>query len=81
MSKWEKLINELYSKNPNIRFEEARKILVKLGYIMYETKGGSSHVTFRRSGCLPITLPRHGHIKKAYVEIIRRAYEEATHAE
>lgn len=81
MSKWEKLIKELYSQNPNIRFDEVKKILENLGYVMFETRGGSSHVTFRKHGCMPITLPRHGNIKKAYIEIIKRAYEEASYYE
>ena len=29
---------------------------------------GSSHYTFRKAGCQPITIPRHEPIKKVYVE-------------
>ena len=41
-----------------------------------ETKGGSSHVTFRKEGKMPITIPRHGKIKKVYVMLVRKAVEE-----
>ena len=32
MSKWDKLINKLYSNNSELRFDEISKILYKLGY-------------------------------------------------
>ena len=32
MSKWDKLINKLYSTNSELRFDEISKILYNLGY-------------------------------------------------
>lgn len=81
MSKWEKLIKKLYNIKSDVRFDEIQKILESIGYVMIETKGGSSHVTFRKPNCFPITVPRHGIIKKAYVELVKKAYEEATNHE
>jgi hypothetical protein len=37
--------------------------------------GGSSHKTFRKAGCYPITIPQHEPIKKTYVEMVRDIVE------
>lgn len=37
---------------------------------------GSSHYTFRKEGCRPITIPKHEPIKKIYVERVKRIVEE-----
>ena len=42
---------------------------------MKQPKGGGSHYTFRKPGCMPITIPRHEPIKKAYVEMVREVVE------
>ena len=76
MSKWDKLINKLYSNNIELRFDELEKILYNLGYEARETRGGSSHITFRKKNKTSITIPRHGKIKKAYVLLIRAIFEE-----
>ena len=39
---------------------------------MNAPKGGSSHYTFRKAGCQPITIPKHEPIKKVYVEIVKQ---------
>ena len=38
-------------------------------------KGGSSHYTFRKSGCQPITIPKYEPIKKVYVEMVKQIVE------
>jgi len=38
-------------------------------------RGGSSHYTFRKAGCMPITIPKHEPIKKVYVEMVRDIVE------
>lgn len=73
MSKWQKLLERLYCIDPSLRYEELAKILIAYGYHASETGGGSSHVTFRKKGRNPITIPRHNPIKKAYIEIVRDA--------
>lgn len=45
------------------------------GYKMNAPRSGSSHYTFRKSGCQPITIPKHEPIKKVYVELVRQVVE------
>ena len=40
-------------------------------------RSGSSHYTFKKSGCMPITIPKHEPIKKVYVEMVREIVESA----
>ena len=75
MSKWDKLLARIYSLSKDLRFEELRKVLESYGYQMYAPRGGSSHCTFRKAGCQPITIPKHEPIKKIYVEMIRQVVE------
>ena len=42
---------------------------------MNAPRSGSSHYTFRKSGCNPITIPKHEPIKKVYVEIVKQDVE------
>ncbi len=42
---------------------------------MVAPKGGSSHYTFRKPGCQPITIPKHEPIKKVYVEMVKQVVE------
>ena len=44
-------------------------------YVMNAPKGGSSHYTFRKAGCQPITIPKHEPIKKVYVEMVKQIVE------
>ena len=75
MSKWDKLLNKICSLAKDIRFDELRKVLESYGYIMNAPRSGSSHYTFRKQGCQPITIPKHEPIKKVYVEMVRRIVE------
>lgn len=59
----------------DLRFAELRKVLESYGYEMHSPRGGSSHYTFRKQGCRPITIPKHEPIKKIYVEMVRRIVE------
>ena len=42
---------------------------------MKAPRSGSSHYTFRKPGCMPITIPKHEPIKKIYVEMVRDVVE------
>ena len=75
MSKWDKLLARICSLAKDLRFEELRKVLESYGYVMTSPKSGSSHYTFRKQGCQPITIPKHEPIKKVYVEMVRRIVE------
>ena len=72
MSQWDKLLERLHSLDSDLRFEELKKILKRYGYIMNAPKSGSSHCTFRKSGCMRITIPNH---KKIYIEMVRDIVE------
>ena len=75
MSKWDKLLMKILSLSKDLRFNELRKVLESYGYVMNVPKGGSSHYTFRKSGCQPITIPKHEPIKKVYVEMVKEIGE------
>ena len=75
MSKWDKLITRICNLSKDLRFDELRKVLESYGYEMNAPKGGSSHCTFRKQGCMPITIPKHEPIKKVYVEMVRQIVE------
>ncbi len=75
MSQWDKLIARIYNLSKDLRFEELRKVLISYGYKMNSPRSGSSHYTFRKHGCMPITIPKHEPIKKVYVEMVRQVVE------
>lgn len=59
MSKWDKLITRICNLSKDLRFDELRKVLESCGYEMNAPRSGSSHYTFRKQGCAPITIPKH----------------------
>lgn len=75
MSKWDKLLEKIGSLSKDMRFNELRKVLESYGYEMHQPKEGSSHCTFRKEGCRPITIPRHEPVKKVYVEMVKEVIE------
>ena len=75
MSQWEKLLQKILKLSQEVRFEELKKILEHYGYEMMSPRGGSSHYTFRKNGCNPITIPKHKPIKKIYVEMVKEVVE------
>ena len=75
MSKFDKLIKEILSMSKDLRFAELRKVLEFYGYTMESPRGGSSHYTFRKSGCYPITIPKHEPIKRVYVQKVKEIVE------
>ena len=82
MSKWDKLLTRICALSKDLRFDVLRKVLESYGYVMNVPKGGSSHYTFRKDGCQPITIPKHEPIKKVYVEMVKQIVEsEAVNGE
>ena len=75
MSKWEKLLQKILSLSKDMRFDELRPVLESYGYEMNAPRGGSSHYTFRKDGCQPITIPKHEPIKKVYVQMVKEIVE------
>ena len=75
MSKWDKLLAKICSLSKELRFKELCKVMESYGYVMKVPKSGSSHYTFRKPGCPPITIPKHEPIKKVYVEMVKQIIE------
>jgi len=75
MSQWEKLLSKILTLSKDMRFAELKKVLEYYGYQMNSPKSGSSHYTFRKSRCCPITIPKHEPIKKIYVEMVKEIVE------
>lgn len=75
MSKWDKLLARICTLSKDIRFDELRRVLENYGYEMNAPRSGSSHYTFRKKGCMPITIPKHEPIKKVYVEMVKQIVE------
>ena len=75
MSQFDKLLDRIRKLDKNMRFDELRKVLEHYGYEMHSPAGGSSHRTFRKTGCSPITIPQHEPIKQAYVELVKEVVE------
>lgn len=75
MSKWLKLLERVCSLSNDIRFEELKKILESYGYVMKGASSGSSHFTFRKPDCAPITIPKHEPIKKTYIIMVKEVIE------
>ncbi len=75
MPKWDKLLSKICSLSKDLRFDELCKVLKSYGYEMNSPRKGSSHYTFRKAGCQPITVPKHEPIKKVYVEMVKQIVE------
>lgn len=75
MSSWDKLLARIRLLSKDMRFEELSRVLREYGYTMYTPRSGSSHYTFRKPGCMPITIPKHEPIKRVYVEMVRNIVE------
>ena len=75
MSKWDKLLRKICTLSADVRFDALKRILESLGYTMFAPRSGSSHYTFRKDGCPPITVPKHEPIKKVYVRMVKDLIE------
>jgi predicted RNA binding protein YcfA (HicA-like mRNA interferase family) len=75
MSKWDKLLTRICTLSKDLRFDELCKVLESYGYETTSPRSGSSHCTFRKQGCQPITIPKHEPIKKVYVEMVKQVVE------
>lgn len=70
-----KEIAKLKVSSSDVSFETLEKILLSIGYT--SLLKGTSHRTFRKSGCESITLAKHKPMKKIYVKIVIQAYDDA----
>lgn len=78
MSKWEKLLQRIRNNPKTVTFEEVDKVLRSIGYKSSQPRGGSSHYTYRKKGCMPLTVPRkEPYVKETYVRIVIDLWDEA----
>ena len=77
MSKFEKLLHDIKNLDNDLRVDEIRKVMEYYGYSMFGPSGGSSHKTFRKKGCPPVTIPQHEHVKIAHIRMIKEIIEGA----
>ena len=75
MAQWQKLLAKILSLDKDMRFTELKKVLQSYGYRMTQPNRGSSHYTFRKDGCNPITIPKHEPIKMIYVRMVKEVVE------
>ena len=75
MAQWNKLLNKIKFLDKDMRFVELSKVLQSYGYTVSQPKSGSSHYTFRKAGCNPITIPNHEPIKVVYVKMVKEIVE------
>ena len=75
MAQWEKLLAKILSLDKDMRFTELQRVLQSYGYTVAHPKRGSSHYTFRKTGCNPITIPNHEPIKVFYVKMVKEIVE------
>ena len=75
MSQFDKLLQRIRLLDKNMRFDELRKVLEAYGYTMSGPGSGSSHKTFLKPGCPPITIPVHEPIKRIYVIMVKETIE------
>lgn len=76
MSKYEKLLARIDNLDSSLTFAELERVLNKNGYIGQYPRTGSSHCTFRKRGCNPITIPNKKPIKKPYIANIRQVLKD-----
>lgn len=75
MTRWDKLLAKIQNLPKDLRFSELKKVLESYDYQMKSPGSGSSHFTFRKPGCAPITIPTHEPIKLFYVKLIKEVVE------
>jgi predicted RNA binding protein YcfA (HicA-like mRNA interferase family) len=73
MSKLDKLFSRVFKLSKDLRFDELAKALESIGYASKAPSSGGSHVTFRKPGKMPITIPQGYPINRAYVEMVKNA--------
>ena len=67
MDRREKLLAQIRNNPNNVRFEDLDKLLQAYGFVLRRPKGGGSHYVYKRTGCAPMTVPRHKPVGRVYV--------------
>ena len=75
MSSWDKLLSRILALSIDLRFDELKKTLEEYGYRIKVPRDGSSHFTFVKAGCLPVTVLKDEPVKKVYAELVMEIVE------
>ena len=78
MSKQEKLLARIDKLDSSLTFKDLEKVLIGIGYVGTFPRGGSSHCTFRKKNCNPITIPKTKPINKAYIILVKEILREVS---
>lgn len=65
-----KLVDHVLRNPKNVDFEDLKRLLEGFGFVCHQPGGGSSHYTFRKSGEMPITVPKKKPVNAPYVRAI-----------
>jgi len=72
-----KLLERIRRQPKSVRFDEVARVLKSMGYEKRQPQSGSSHWTFRKKGCMPITIPKHEpYVKEVYVKMVIKVLDE-----
>lgn len=74
MSKKDKLIDAIKNNPKNVKFEDLKKILEKLGYVSINR--GGSHYVFTKKDSISLTIPYKRPVKVIYVKQVINIIEE-----
>ncbi len=81
MSQIDKLLNKICNLSDDVRFQELCKVMEHYEYQVIPPTGGGSHYKFVKSGHETIVIPKHGSVKRVYIEKIKQIIEEEEHHE
>ena len=77
MRQLKKLLERIRRQPKSVRFDEVARVLKSMDYEESQPRSGSSHWTFRKKGCMPITIPkREPYVKEVYVKMVIKVLDE-----
>jgi hypothetical protein len=65
-----KLAGNIMRNPKDVGFNELRRLLEGFGYECRQPGGGSSHYVFRKTGSMPISVPKDRPVNKKYVAVV-----------
>jgi len=75
-SRQERLYAQVSGNRKNCSFDDLARLLEAYGFESRRKRSGTSHVTFKRPGRNPITVPRARPVKEHYVDVVLEAIDE-----
>ena len=65
-----KLAEKIIRNLKDVGFDDLRRLLESFGYECRQPRGGSSHYVFRKSGTMPISVPKDRPVNRKYVRVV-----------